>query len=387
MKAVHFGAGNIGRGFLGQLYSRSGWETVFVDVDATVIAALNERRGYEIQIVGERSFAIEVGNVRAVDGRDADAVAREVATADLLGTSVGVGALPHVAPALARGIALRAQRQAPPISILICENLLSAGAELRRMIEAHIPNEAADYLATQVGFVETVISRMVPIVTADRRERDALYIAVEEYSVLPVDATAFVGPIPEIEGMDPRPNLEAYEERKIFTHNCAHALCSYFGYRKGYTFVWETVRDPRLRSDVSKGLWESGEALVLKHGFTREQHQEHIDDLLSRFANKALGDTIARCGRDSIRKLGRRDRLVGSALLALEYGQRPDMLVRGIVAALRYDNPEDPKAVELQNRLTREGVDAVLEGVCGLSKAEPLAEMIREGYEEGREPY
>jgi len=380
MKAVHFGAGNIGRGFLGQLYSQTGWDTVFVDVDPTIIRALNERGRYEIQIVGEHSYPIGVERVRAVDGRDIEAVAAEIATADLLGTSVGVAALPHVAPALARGIARRAERDAPPISILICENLLSAAAELRGMIELHLPPEASEYFGNNVGFVETVISRMVPLVPPDVREKDPLYVAVEEYALLPVDAKGFVGPIPEIKGMQPFPNLEAYEERKIFTHNCAHALCSYFGYQKGYTYIWETVEDEALRVDVSKALWESGEALVRKHGFTRQEHQEHIDDLLRRFANKALGDTVARCGRDPIRKLGRRDRLVGSALLAMEYEQQPNMLVRGIVAALRYDNPDDAQAVELQRRLNSEGLDAVLASVCKLHPGEALEVMIRRAY-------
>ena len=94
-KAVHFGAGNIGRGFLGQLYSQSGWHTVFVDVDQALVAALNARHAYQIDILGPRSYKIDVANVSAVDGRDLDAVAREIADADFLGTSVGVNVLPQ----------------------------------------------------------------------------------------------------------------------------------------------------------------------------------------------------------------------------------------------------------------------------------------------------
>ncbi|MBA7563374.1 Mannitol-1-phosphate 5-dehydrogenase [subsurface metagenome] len=32
-KMIQFGAGNIGRSFIGQLFSRSGYEVVFVDIN------------------------------------------------------------------------------------------------------------------------------------------------------------------------------------------------------------------------------------------------------------------------------------------------------------------------------------------------------------------
>ena len=43
-KAVQFGAGNIGRGFTGQLFSESGFEVVFVDVVQSLVDLLNERK-------------------------------------------------------------------------------------------------------------------------------------------------------------------------------------------------------------------------------------------------------------------------------------------------------------------------------------------------------
>lgn len=380
-KAVQFGAGNIGRGFLGQLYSQSGYETVFVDVVPEIIAELNRRREYVIHIVDVHSYEVPVKNVRAVDGRDVKAVAKEILDADLMGTAVGVKALPAVASTIAAGLAERARRSdAPPINILICENLLDAGSFLKKEVLKHVDAHTETYIENSVGFVETVISRMVPVVTPEQRAQDVLYVAVEEYARLPVDRKAFVGEIPNILGMEPYDNLHAYEERKLFTHNCAHALCGYWGYQKGHKYVWQAATDAEIREKVLKGVWESGEALVKKHGFTHEQHEDHINDLLRRFANKALGDTVERIARDPIRKLGRRDRLVGSALLALEYGIEPRYLVQGIIAALRYDNPRDEAAMRLQEMLQRNGLDYILENVCGLSRDEKLYHMIKEAY-------
>jgi mannitol-1-phosphate 5-dehydrogenase len=205
-------------------------------------------------------------------------------------------------------------------------------------------------------------------------------VGVEAYAILPVDRHAFVAPIPDIKGMEPVDNLHALEERKLFTHNCGHALCALAGYKAGLEYVWQVVERADLRQWVLEGLWESGEAQIKKHGFPRAQHEAHITDLLNRFGNRELGDTVFRLARDPIRKLGRRDRLVGAALLALEYGIQPRRLVEGIVLALRYDEPKDEKAVELQALIRSQGVAHVLTTVCGLREDEPLRAMILQEY-------
>ena len=376
-KALHFGAGNIGRGFLGQLYSQSGWETVFVDVDQRVVSALNERKNYKIEILGDENYFIEVKNVRAVDGRNIEAVANEIADADLLGTSVGGAILKHIAPAMAAGLAKRARGGAGPISVLICENLLEAGRILKELLVRNAPDDQCRaYIEKKVGFAETVVSRMVPVVPDEKRAADPLYIGVEAYAILPVDKRGFPAGLPDIKGLEFHDNLEAYEERKLFTHNCGHSLCAYFGREKGYEYIWQAVTDPEIRAKVLAALDETSRALIRKHKFTVGEQQAHVDDLLRRFANRNLGDTVARVGRDPIRKLGPRDRLIGAARLVMETGGEPKNLLAGIRSALRYRNADDPAAVELGKMIDQHGVAHVLEKVCGLQPGEKLCRMI-----------
>lgn len=376
-KAVHFGAGNIGRGFLGQLYSQSGWETVFVDVDPPVLAALRDRGGYEIQIVDRRSYAVPVSRVRAVDGRQAEQVASEMESADLVSTAVGANVLKLLASPLARGIERRARRaRSGPLNILLCENLLHAAEVLRAALEAEVAADARDYFHQQVGLVETVISRMVPLMPPEKKAQDPLAIAVEEYAVLPYDARAWIGPPPAIRGLKPEDHLPALEERKLFVHNCGHTLCALWGNEKGYDTIWQAVEDEDILCRTREAMWEAGEALVRQGAFRREEQEAHIQNLLERFGNRALGDTIARVARDPIRKLGPNERLIGSARLALECGIRPNRLVQGIASALRYRNEGDPKAVELEGLLRTEGIPGVLARVSGLHPGSPLYEMI-----------
>ncbi|MBM4031745.1 MAG: mannitol-1-phosphate 5-dehydrogenase [Planctomycetes bacterium] len=376
--AVHFGAGNIGRGFLGQLYWQSGWETVFVDVLDAVVAALNARGAYTLQIVDAECRALTIDHVRAIHGRDAEAVAEAIAACGLVSTAVGVRALPLVVPSLAAGLALRAERSAEPLNVVVCENLLDAAHTLREGVLGAVPPSARAFVAERVGFVSTVVSRMVPVVPEGVRARDPLYVAVEAYCTLPVDAAAFVGGPPPIEGFLPVPNIAAHEERKLFCHNCGHALCAYAGYRMGLAYIAEAIGEPSVRELVAGGLAETGQALIATHGFEPAEHARHVADLLRRFANRALGDTVARVGRDPIRKLGRNDRLVGAAQFCLDNGVAPRHIIEGIRAALAYGQPDDPEAQRLQAMLRGRGLEAVLSEVCGLTRDDGLWQLIRE---------
>ena len=373
--AVHFGAGKIGRGFLGQLYSQSGWDTAFVDVVPEVVEALNRRGRYEIELVDDAGTAsVPVERVRGIDGRDAEAVAEALAGCQLASTAVGVRALPRVASPLAAGLARRAAQSGEPLNVVVCENLLAATEALREAVLAELDHAGRAFVRERVGFVATVVSRMVP---DQQATGDPLHVAVEPYATLPVDARAFVGEPPPIQGMLPVDNIRAHEERKLFCHNLGHALCAYVGYRKGARFIAEAVAQPAVRLPVVAALAETAAALIEEHGFDPDEYAAHVADLLRRFANRALGDSVARVGRDPIRKLGRHDRLVGAALCCLDHNVYPTNVIQGIAAAIAYDCPDDPQALRLRQILRHDGLGAVLTEVCGLQPHEPLYAILR----------
>lgn len=383
-KAVQFGAGNIGRGFLGQLFFESGYETVFIDIDASLVSELNRCRSYPLQIVGNNPQELLVERVRAVNGRDIRAVAEEIKGAHIMATAIGVRVLRSLAPLVARGMEERAKLKVEePIDLIIAENLLHSARIIKNYIFESVATEYRDYVEEHLGLVESVVSRMVPVVSEEIRKKNPLSLRAEEYALLPVDRGGFKKGAPLLKGMVAYDNLKAYEERKLFTHNCGHALIAYLGYLRGYHYIYEAISDEGIREKVVGALEESGLALVKKHGFRAEEQEEHIEDLLRRFGNVALGDTVARVGRDPLRKLGSRERLIGSARLALEYGLKPEYLSLGIAAALHYDNPEDEQAVKLSREIKEKGIDWVLENICGLGGQRELAGMIKEKFREG----
>jgi mannitol-1-phosphate 5-dehydrogenase len=378
-KAVQFGAGNIGRGFIGQLLFQSGYETTFIDVNDEVISAINQIGSYTINIVGERPSSLKVQNIGAIDAKDTKAAAIELASADIAVTAVGNSVLEKIAPLIADGLVERKKKNIDkPLNIIICENLLGASRIFRKYVMESLDKTMRDYAKENLGLVESVVSRMVPVVPQGISEKDPLYVAVEEYCTLPVDRKGFIGEIPDINGMVPCEDIAAYEERKIYTHNAGHSICAYLGYQKGYEFIWEALEDKEIYSVVTGALRETGEALIEKHDFNSQKHYEHVDDLLYRFANKALGDTVCRVGRDPIRKLGLNDRLIGSAKLVSGYDIEPVNICKGIAAAMKYDCSEDPSACQLSNSIKQNGIDWVFKNICKINPQDKIAKLVKE---------
>ena len=370
MKLVQFGAGNIGRSFIGQIFSRSLWEIVFIDVDRQLVKLLNEKKHYTVVIKRENQSdeMRRIGPVRAVDGRDADAAAAELAGADIAATSVGKNALPNVLPVIAKGLALRRKQKGDlPLDIIIAENDREAPALFRSVLSDLLGPEYP--LDTLVGLAETSIGKMAPIMkTADLAE-DPLQLFAEEYETLIVDRKAFRGPLPVIPELCPVDPIAAYVDRKLFIHNLGHAAAAYLGYAaftelppenqqplntnkcgiKEISFtVPEALTLPKVEENVRQAMNEAADALVLEYpksifsgSYSREDLDKYIEDLIFRFKNRALGDTVHRVGRDLYRKLAREDRITGAMLLCAKHNLPFKTIAKVYRAALDFAAPAE----------------------------------------------
>jgi mannitol-1-phosphate 5-dehydrogenase len=393
-KLVQFGAGNIGRSFLGQLFARGGYEVVFIDIDVALVAALNSRRAYRVIIKqGDRpDETIWVRNVRAVNARDAEAVAVEVAEASILGTSVGSRALDGVLPLIAKGLALRRECYGDrPLDIIIAENLHSASEFFRDGLRESLPEGFA--LGGLVGLIETSIGKMVPIMREEDRRRDPLWVFAEPYNRLILDKRGFRNLIPAVEGLAPVENIKAYVDRKLFIHNLGHAAAAYFGFQSApdRTYVWEVLEAPEVFERARRAMMESAKALCREYPetFSMSRLEGHVDDLLRRFRNRALGDTVFRVGRDLYRKLGKTDRLIGALLLGKKHDCETEEIARAVAAAARFRATDEkgemfPDDTAFAEQEFPKGLERVLTHVCGLSRDDPLearamAEILRVG--------
>lgn len=371
---VHFGAGQIGRGFVAPLFTGSGWEVVFVDVAPALLQALVRFGGYTVtEVSNEGEKAVSVRNVRGIDGKDAKAVACAIAKADLLSTSVGLNILPRLGGVIAQGLIARATK---PLDILICEN----GAEAHHLLQKAITDAAAGKMLPPFSCVRTSIGRMVP---PSNPSENPLDIRVEPYAKLPVAAKDFIGAIPAIKGLIAKPDFTLVLREKLYLHNLTHACLGYMGNLRGLIDVPAAMADSDCLQAMLAAGRESIEALARAHGKTPEEEAQVrrdcttlLEDLCGRYLNRALADPLERVARDPIRKLAGDDRLVGAARLCLEHGIRPMSLAHRILDACRYTCGAEDPARERWATLRSKSWKEILSVTANLSEKEPLMSVL-----------
>lgn len=380
--AVMFGAGSVGRGFLGQLLSESGYTLTFVEIDEPLIDALNARRAYTLRLVeNDWHEDLVIPVERTLYSRVHETLVSALSETALVTTAVGVRSLPDIAPIIAAGIIRRAERDvAAPLNVLICENMQDASATFRAMTLQHIPAALHAYADTHIGFVDVVIGRTIPKPTPEMRMANCSFIIADAYKKLPVNRPRFVGPLPEIVGLIPTDNFTAYIERKLYLHNCGHAILGYLGYRRGHVLSWQALEDPVIYDVLTRAFGEVRAGFRAVYDMDAVELDDYIAELLKGFANRALADTVVRLARDPLRKLGPKERLVGAARLVEKAGITPDALSLAIAAAYRFDDADDPLAVELQRRIAAEGLAAVMADISNIQADEPLGKLVREKY-------
>lgn len=375
-KAIQFGGGNIGRGFIGAVLSKAGYHVVFADVNENLLSALNAADHYTVHIMDVESYDMEIKDFSAVNS-SGEEIVEEICQAEVITTAVGLRILKFVAPAIAKGIAARKERGIEaPLNIIACENGIRATSVLKEEVYRSLGHSEILWADRHVGFADCSVDRIVPPV----RSENPIDVVVENYYEWNVERESLVEPLPEIPGMNLADNLLAYIERKLCTLNTGHCITAYLGQAKGYATIGEAIEDPEIFAVVKGAMQESGESLVRKFGFDHEAHFKYIDKIITRFKNPFLKDDVTRVGREPLRKLAGNDRLILPATSCIELGLPCNNLVKGIAAALRYNNPEDPQSVEILSTIASVGVKAAFCKFSGLAENHPLVDLVVNAY-------
>jgi mannitol-1-phosphate 5-dehydrogenase len=386
--ALIFGAGKVGRGFLGRLLSGSGYQLWFVDRDAAVVARLEAARRYPVQLLKEAPEARFVEGVRALHSGETAAVAELFTQASVVLTAVGGSHLADVARQIARGIERRwGAAVETPLNILIGENYYRPAELLRQQLRQQLAAPVYPYFDRWIGLVELQILCSCIEPTADMAAEDPLWVRVQDERRLPADADAFKGAPPLIAGLQPVSNFQGGLERKLYTYNAANAAIAYAGFLKGFALLADAANDPQILALARGVCAESGAALVRRHGFDPDEQRAFAEGCLAKYQDRTIVDPIERNARDPLRKLGRYDRLVGPACLCLEHGIAPEHLATAIAAALHYNPAADPAAQRLQQRLQCEGLSEVLQDVCGIDPTGELAAKVGARFPRVREQF
>ena len=378
MQALHFGAGNIGRGFIGKLLSDAGVHVTFADVNEQVINEIAKRHQYPVNVVGEQSTTEIVHNVDAINS-SSNEVSDYIVKVDLVTTAVGPQILARIAENMAKGLIARHQQaNNAPLNIIACENMVRGTSQFKQEIFKYIPHELHQWMNNHIGFVDSAVDRIVPPATS--KTGDILEVTVETFSEWIVDKNQFIGDIPQIKGMEPVDNLMAFVERKLFTLNTGHAITAYLGFYNNIATIRDAILVDSIRAVVQGAMQESGQVLIKRYNFDPAKHQAYIEKILTRFENPYLHDDTARVGRQPIRKLGSGDRLVKPLLGTFEYELKNSNLLIGIAAALNYRNDDDDQASDLTRQISNKGVVQTFCDISGIESNNPIVSQIEQLY-------
>ena len=368
------GAGRIGRGFVAQLFHHAGWRVSFADSSVSLAAALRATGGYRIEIAGRPELGERIPVADAVSLSDAPALSAAVARADLLACAVGAPNLVPLARALAP--ALTARDHSQPFDWLICENADAPAQQIRTTLSEGAEPGFAAWVATRLGLVETQVLRSGLTADSELLARDPLTVRMHDWWTLPCDGEAFRGPIPVVTGLQPRSGFARELQRKLYTFNGLNGPIAYLGWANGERILHQAVLAPALQPLLAMVREESIQAVV--RGFAVDQAEQRAfqDVAWRKYTDPALNDSLERNARDSARKLGTRERLVGPALLALEHGITPHGYAAAICAAIAYDGSDDPGTKQVQADLAAGGPVAVLQRHAGLASDHPLTRLV-----------
>lgn len=382
LRAVHFGAGNIGRGFIGYLLYKSGYEVTFVDISKELVDSINNYRRYSIFIMGDNIAKEEIKDVKAIHIDDEENLTKAIIDADIITTSVGVNNLKDIGKKLMRCLKEREKNNDKTLNIMACENALFATNILKDSITENCDDDLLRYMKQKIGFPNTAVDRIVPNVNIEKEL--PIDVAVEDFYEWDIEKNAIKGEL-NIEGVELVDNLEPFIERKLFLLNGAHATTAYLGYLKGYKYIHEAIKDNYIKDIVSKMQDEASLGLNKKHNIEIDSLKEYSNKVIERFKNSYLKDEVSRVGRDPVRKLSGNDRLVSPAKLCYEAGKVPTHILYGIAAGFLFDYEGDTRAQEIQNDIMNIGIKKTISKITGLGENSELLMDIVEKYNELKE--
>ena len=371
--AVHFGGGNIGRGFIAELLHETGYQVVFVDVVDALINQINETPSYTITEIGvDGKKTKKITNYRAINSKyNMEDVIDTISKADIVTCAVGPTVMKFIADPISKAIIKRTDSK--PIAVIACENMINATDALKEHILSKTGESDKAKISEKAEYGNSAIDRIVPT----QPTGGSLDVLIESFYEWCVETTGFKSGHPNINGVHWVDDLEPYIERKLFTVNTSHATAAYFGYHKGIKTIHEAMADEKIKKEVHAALEETAHLITNKHGVSKEDQQKYVDTIIERISNPYLEDVPSRVGRAPLRKLGRKERFIGPAAQLAEQGYNVTALLGGIEMALRFQDVEgDEESKELASIMSSMSAEDATTKLTELDDSHPLYKKV-----------
>lgn len=380
MKNLHFGAGNIGRGFIAELLKKSNYHITFVDINDAVVTDLKNRDEYTIKILDENIETISINNFDAIHiANEKELLTQKINEVDLVTTSIGPNILPIIAKDIANGLKEKVKNNNTKLlDIVACENMIEGSTFIKNEVFKLLTEEEKSFVEKYVGFPNSAVDRIVPA----QKHDDVLLVEVEKFCEWVIEENSIkVTENKNISGVTYVKDLNPFIERKLFTVNTGHAALSYLANYNCLKLVSEGATDEKVREHFIKVLEETSNLLVKKWNFSVEDMANYRNKTIKRFENKLIVDDVARICRTPIRKLGFNERFIKPIRECVENSLPYENLAKTCAYILTFKDENDEQSVKLQKLLSEKEVTEVIKEVTEYNNNE-VAENIAKVYRE-----
>lgn len=375
-QAVHFGAGNIGRGFIGDLLHSSGYHITFIDVNDDLVNELNSTHSYDLYLIDHDYTKKVIDNISAISMNDTASIIKAITNADIITTSVWANNLSKIAPIIAKGLNARLIENKPKINVIACENAMFATQILKQaMLNSSDIDEAS--LNQAAAYPSTAVDRVVLGTT--KNGRPAVNIA--DYHELAIEQNKLANPhdLP-IKDAKYTDNLQKYLQRKLYIVNCGHAFAGYLGYINGYENARDVFLNKEYVKEIREAMLEAAAFIESEYDFSHEEMMQYVDFAIKRYQAKGVDYAVSMVTRSPIRKLGVTDRMVGPCLGCEKYNLPNKMLLKGIAMIFLLNN-DDSEAVVLQNYIKENGIEKAITHFTTIKNDSDMFNLILKNYQ------
>ena len=285
-KAIHFGAGNIGRGFIGPVLQENKYEVIFVDVDERLINKINTSKEYKVFKLGNtKDTSINVQNVNAVSLNNFSTIPDILNEVSLISSSVGPKFVQDVFDVINK---VQFKNE---VTFIAFENMYRASSTVQKNSEASNPN---------LTVIDAVVDKIIP-----PQKKDSIDIIVENYGSIILDESKTK--LLKISDIVKYGNYEEEFIKKLWLLNGLHLQLAYFGISKGYKYIHEIYKSDEGKEFAMKASSELMNAFSL---FTKKYDdiEEFSLKINDRFSSDKINDELVRIARNPKIKFSENER-------------------------------------------------------------------------------